>query len=222
MPKKKKNAEAWNGAVEASAAAAAPDAPPVHQPVLRKTYKQKLPCRIEDLEVADKADQLAKVIQEREAVRLARREANAAFREKLAFFDERLTDLAGEVAMHTAIRDVECKEYLIVETNEVQTFRTDTGEIIGRHTAEAADRQEALDLPIAEDENGELVEDPDHDTTPPPRAACDGCGIVGSHRPDCLLGVDEPGADDVGNPAGVLAGDPEWTDGPNPAPVTHG
>lgn len=120
-----------------------PSSPDPHEPVIRKRFKQKLPVRIGDELVSAKADKLAKTIHERNAVRLKRREANAEFREQLAYFDEMLESLATDVELHTESRDVECVERLTAQ-NEIETVRLDTGEILSTRTAEARDLQEDL------------------------------------------------------------------------------
>lgn len=120
-----------------------PSAPDRHEPVIRKTFKQKLPVRIGEALVSEKADKLAKTIHERNAVRLQRREANAQFREQLAYFDEMLESLATDVELHTESREVDCVERLTAQ-NEIETVRLDTGEILSTRTAEAKDLQEDL------------------------------------------------------------------------------
>jgi hypothetical protein len=112
--------------------------------VERKRYKEALPVRIEDSVVAAKAGELAKIIQDRAALLEEKREANANYREKISFFNELLDELATSVQKHTELRQVQCVERLIVETNQIEVVREDTGEVVRTRTADVSDRQEAL------------------------------------------------------------------------------
>lgn len=116
------------------------------QGVERARYNLKLPIRIGDAEVAVKAVDIAGVVRAREAVLEERREAAAKFRDRVKFFDERLLELSESIEQHTELRDVEVSEVLIVETNEIQVVRRDTGEIVSTRTASSEDVQERLEL----------------------------------------------------------------------------
>ena len=132
---------------------------PLRKGVERKRYKDKLPVKIPLDRVAENADELAKVIGQREMMLEEKRQANAKFRDKIHFFDERLTELGESVRSKTEIRDVEVVEMLIVETNEIRIVRLDTGEIVSTRTAEVQDRQEALELDEEELEAGGFEDD---------------------------------------------------------------
>lgn len=112
--------------------------------VERARYTKRLPVPVGSKRVAELADAMVVVIRERDAVQEQQRERNAAFRKKLASYDERFKELATSVEKRVDFVDVECVEKLVVETNEIQVIRADTGEVVETRTAEGADRQEAL------------------------------------------------------------------------------
>lgn len=120
--------------------------------VERARYTRKLAVPIDEVTAAKKGRELAKAVHERDAFKEARRADNAEARAKVAYFDERIEELATSVDECTEIRDVECVEVLVVETNEVQVTRLDTGEVVETRAAEAVDRQEVLDLDAQPDE----------------------------------------------------------------------
>lgn len=132
---------------------------PIHQPAERKRYMRDLPVRIEAEVVQVKAEELAKVIHHRLAVKEERRESMAEFKETLTGLDEREKSLADSIEKHTEIQPVECIEYLTAEDNSVRVVRSDTGEEIECRTAEAKDRQEVLALEPDADASDE--DDPD-------------------------------------------------------------
>jgi hypothetical protein len=165
MPKKppKKNATKkpkkapdpkWDGAVAASAEAA-PGAvvDTSREPVIRRKFKQKLPCRLDSAVKDAKGDELANVINRRLALLEERREAMAEFKQQITALDERERELAGDVSTRTESREVECIERLTV-TNEIEVVRLDTGEVIDRRNADGADLQDAIDFPEPEVEDG--------------------------------------------------------------------
>ena len=118
----------------------------------RRRFTSKWPGRIEAEDVVKKSDALAKVIQDRAVVSEERSAAASAYRGKLKFFDERLTELAESVASHTELRDVKCVEFLLTRTHEVVIIRQDTGEQVGEaRAATVKDRQgELFDEPNPE------------------------------------------------------------------------
>ena len=151
----------------AVAASEANGSPPLRKPVERRRFKEKLPVKIAAEAVAEKGDALAKVIHERNEMLEEQRESNSGFRERRAYFDQRLDELADSIESKTEIRLVPCIEYLIAETNEIQVVRQDTGEVVPSlsRIAEGGDRQEALKLNPDEDEDGEnaVRHNPDED-----------------------------------------------------------
>jgi hypothetical protein len=138
MAAKKKQADKWNGAVAASAAGVA-------GAVKKGAHVEKLPVRIERDKVEAKAKKMAIVIREREEVLEEKREANAEYRSKLNHFDEQLTELAASVESATEAKNVECIDYLL-PTNEIQTVRTDTGEVVETRAATSDELQAKLPL----------------------------------------------------------------------------
>jgi len=112
--------------------------------VERHRYEEKLPCKVEGVDIDAAAQEMARVHRQREAMREQKRETNAKFRERLNFFDERMTEL-GEIVEHkTERRSVEVVEYLIARTNEIRVVRQDTGEVIETRAAKADELQDGL------------------------------------------------------------------------------
>jgi hypothetical protein len=115
-----------------------------HDPVERTRYQESLPCSIVDADVQSRANELAKVIRQRDRLLDEKRESNATYRERIAFFDERLKELAESVEGKTERRPVDCIEWLYPELGEVRVVRTDTNEVVESRTATAEDMQESL------------------------------------------------------------------------------
>lgn len=110
----------------------------------RARYEERLPCKIEGVDVDKAAQEMAKVHRQREATREAKRASNAKFRERLNFFDERLSELAETVEGKTERRSVEVVEYLIPRTNEIRIVRQDTLEAIETRAAKPEELQEPM------------------------------------------------------------------------------
>lgn len=114
------------------------------EPVERARYQDSLPCTIGTDDVQVRASELAKVIRARDRLLDEKRESNATYRERIAFFDERLKELAESVEGKTERRPVDCVEYLYPEQGEVRVVRLDTNEVVESRTATAEDMQESL------------------------------------------------------------------------------
>lgn len=112
----------------------------------RARYPETLACKFDPVDLPERADALARVVQEREGVLEDKREANAKYREKLAALNERMSELAEQVGKKLERREVECVEYFIPRLNKVEVIRSDTGEVISQRAAKAEDRQEDLGL----------------------------------------------------------------------------
>jgi hypothetical protein len=134
--KKKDKPKDWSGAVGASTAA--------DGYVERARYQEPLLVKITPQDLQPKANELARVIAQRDAMKVNKREANAKFREQIAYFDERINELAESVREGSERRPVEVVERLNLRLNQVEVVRTDTGETISKRAATAEDRQETL------------------------------------------------------------------------------
>lgn len=131
-----------------------------------RRHKEKLPVKIDEATVALQATELAKTIRLREVVLEEKREANSAYRKKLDHFDEKLKEHAQAVEQHCVSATVECIDYLL-PNNEVQTVRTDTGEVVGTRTAESKDLQ--TNVPGTDDDDDDVVLDLDDTEDGEPR-----------------------------------------------------
>lgn len=128
--------------------------------VERGRFGQLLPVKIDPQTIETKSRELARVIREREVMLARKREDNANYREKLNFFDERLTELADSVTAGTQRQTVQCIEYLMAD-NSIRVIREDTGEIVETRTASAKDLQEPLPLEKKKREGKEVEETDD-------------------------------------------------------------
>jgi len=127
----------------------------VRQRIERATYTKELPIPASRKEIEGAASAMAIEIRKREQLLEQRRESMAGFKSKLTGVDEKLLDLCATVEKGTKKGSVKCKEYLIVETNEIQVVRTDTGEVVETRTASAEDRQDNLFPKLTSGDNPE-------------------------------------------------------------------
>jgi len=169
---------------------------------LGKPYKMALPCPISGEALHAKSDALAQVILDRLDLKEKKREANAQYREQNAHFDQMEETLAHEVRQHTESRDVEVFDQLILETQTVETVRSDTMEVVKTRPAEAKD----LQAPLAGIE---------------PASDSQGDGTVvklfGGKKPASRSEDDDDDDDDDGV---TIPEDSEWTEGSNPRPIS--
>ena len=121
----------------------------LREPIERKRFKEKLPVPISRNHLETKSQELAKVINDREAILVEKRAVNAEYREKLSFYDERLLQLAVDCTTHSEAREVECVEELVIETQTVRTVRLDTGAVIKERAATSDDLQVGIDMAAA-------------------------------------------------------------------------
>jgi hypothetical protein len=141
MPKKSKKtkAKATKAATKSNGAARKPGKGGVE----RARYEMELDCTIDAEIRATKGEELAKVCLERETFLEERRAENAAANDKRKAYDDRIESLSTAVMNGTEKRKVECIDVLL-PTNEIQTLRTDTGEVVDSKTATKEDLQEGL------------------------------------------------------------------------------
>jgi hypothetical protein len=111
--------------------------------VERNRYDEKLPCKTDAEVTTAKALELAKLEHQRTAFREAWKAQCAKARERRAYFEERIEELANEVDGQVEYRNVQVVEYLL-PTNEVMVVRGDTGEVIETRAADADDLQETI------------------------------------------------------------------------------
>jgi hypothetical protein len=120
--------------------------PVLREPVVRREFKMDLPVPISPEEATKAGHAMVREIRRREQLDEERREAMAEFRDRRAAIDEKCKELADSFENGTKKISVRVREELIVETNEIQVIRIDTGEVVERRAAKAEDRQETLPL----------------------------------------------------------------------------
>lgn len=127
--------------------------------VEKDRFEEALPVKIEASEADARARTLASVVHDHDALLDRRREVMAQFREKIAFFKERMKELSESVQACTEIRPVACVERLNTRQNAVEVVRLDTGEVVRSRAATAEDRQEEIpgfdDEPEVDDMGGD-------------------------------------------------------------------
>lgn len=111
--------------------------------VARQRRSERLPCKSDDSVVAIKARELARLEHLRTAFREDWKSKCSTARERRAYFEERIEELADEVDGQVEFKEVEVQDYLLPD-NEVIAVRLDTGEVIARKTATAEDLQETI------------------------------------------------------------------------------
>jgi len=141
-PTKKKG----KGAAKATAKSKANGAgkPLLRQPVEGKEYELDLAVPISATEARACGHLMAVKIVERTNYLERRRSIMANLRKEGDAIDEALKELAESFEKHTKKVAVRVRERLIVETNEVEIVRLDTGEVVKRRTASPGDRQQEL------------------------------------------------------------------------------
>jgi|HubBroStandDraft_2_1064218.scaffolds.fasta_scaffold01184_18 hypothetical protein len=116
----------------------------VREPVERARYTKQLPVRATKAEQLEAGKRLAVLYREHETVLEKRRSVMAGFREKISGIHENMDQAATTFEDGTKLEPVEVVERLVVETNEIQIVRLDTGEIVETKAATAEDRQETM------------------------------------------------------------------------------
>lgn len=110
----------------------------------RRRYVEKLPVPADHKTIERASKEMAKLIRDDESIAEERREAMADFKSRQNAIHEQQKQWADTVENGTRLADVPVIERLIVETNEIQVVRQDTGEVVSTRIADAQDRQEAL------------------------------------------------------------------------------
>lgn len=163
-----------------------------HAPSIRHRFIQKLACRIDEPALVTMAEGMAQLFEDLDAAEADRAEAMREHKATITGIKEKMKSLAKGVRSHTEMRDVECIERLTA-TQSIEVVRLDTGEVIEERAADAMDLQDDLFQETGEDGKTRNVRVED---APP-----------------------EPGPGDVEDPAAMLAGETQWTTGPNPKPI---
>ena len=142
MTKKKTNGHAEsNGAAETM---------PAEAKKVGQTYSMELQVKLDDEKLAAVRSELTTATVER-----VNKEAEVAYlRDEIKELKETEAKLVGKLERGSEEGQVYCQDYLL-PTNEVQTVRTDTGEVVRTRTAETDDLQDDLFPEDGLDEPGE-------------------------------------------------------------------
>lgn len=150
MAAKKGKKAKKKAAVAAKANGAAAIAPVLRQGVERARFHEDLPVSANDAEMSNMTASAGSLVGQIETLETEARESAKQFRAKLKSLRARERELGKRIRANVCMRPVQCVDRLIVETNEMQTVRTDTGEIIRTRPASDEDRQ--LDLAMQQRE----------------------------------------------------------------------
>lgn len=106
-----------------------------------KKLKKRLPCRLDDAEIAVLADKAHEHTQNAKSLKLRASEAAKDFKEKISSQSSRAEELLAQIHERMREEDVECGEIIIPDAGEAITLRFDTGEEINRRRITDEDRQ---------------------------------------------------------------------------------
>lgn len=119
--------------------------------VVRASFVESLPCKMDAAEVEALEHKLTTVTREK-----VRKEGEkVALSEEIKGLKKREDSLVAQLEDEAELRDIACEEIFYVETGAVDTVRTDSGEVIRTRSATDDDRQEDMTRTLAQ--NAELV-----------------------------------------------------------------
>lgn len=112
---------------------------------LLRTETRSLPCKLTDVELRDKADELATTVQAIEGEKARQDSVKAELKATMTELESRQTRLAQVVSRREQYRDVKC----IIELHEndiIKEIRDDTGETLQIRPARDAERQQTMEF----------------------------------------------------------------------------
>ena len=101
---------------------------------------QMLPVRMTEGELLAKADELVRTLHAIKMEEADQTDTKSAMKERLGRLQTEAEMLANIVRSKTEMREVETKVRLVNEKGVVETFRVDTGEVIGTRVMTAEER----------------------------------------------------------------------------------
>jgi hypothetical protein len=102
-------------------------------------FSRELPCRLSDAEVAERADAMARAIEQRDEVDAERVATAKGFKRQLDGIQELISQLARQVRDRSESREVPCKTEVDSE-GCVLVIRQDTGEVIEQRNAQPGEQ----------------------------------------------------------------------------------
>lgn len=120
-----------------------------------KTTIESLPCEMTPAELALKSSQMASKLDELNGVEAEKSRVTKKLGEDMKTLKAQLDHLGTEVRTGIEYRPIECYEVPRYERLKVDLVRMDTGEIVRSRAMHPNERQEALDLGVAEAHSGE-------------------------------------------------------------------
>lgn len=93
---------------------------------------RKLPCKLTDLELAAKSDEMAERVTDLRVEQDKKKEANSKANAAIKALEVDILNLAREITAKVELRDVEVKEMPNWNDRTMETVRMDSGDMISR------------------------------------------------------------------------------------------
>lgn len=117
-----------------------------------RTFHERMPCRLTDVELVERGASLAEAFAEAETLEADRKNANDGFKARIEIAEGKVRDLSNVLRTKQETREVELIEEYIFATNTVRVKRGDTKEVVRERAMTQDERQETLPLEDSEKE----------------------------------------------------------------------
>jgi hypothetical protein len=115
-----------------------------------KVYiKKSLPVTLTEMELLQKAKELAKLQQDKTSAEEQAKSAAATFKDKIAGAQSNINILSRDISNGYEYRDVDCYWEMDYKTRKKNLIRTDTGEVVKTEEISASEMQKEMDLKAA-------------------------------------------------------------------------
>lgn len=124
-----------------------------------------LPCKVSDLEKADKRTRIAALLTRYDAVEAKKKEVTSTFSTEMKQLRSEMSKLAREVDTGVEEKPVLCEERPVYPQNAMQTVRLDTNEIVSERALKSEELQTNMTIVApskrADDDDDGIIEDDD-------------------------------------------------------------
>lgn len=118
-------------------------------PMKVEPYTTHLKVLLTKEEIADRADQAAGLLEDRDNKEREQKDHAKAEKAVIDSIETELRRVSGEVRTKATWRDVQCERRFVYDKGKVQEYRLDTGEMISERDMNEAEKQR--DLPFDDD-----------------------------------------------------------------------
>ena len=115
---------------------------------MKTKITRELPVMLSDTQIALKADELARAVNERTRLERDLKDYAAGERKKIKDQKAKAKELAEQIESEQETAEVDCEEEHIFQQNKVVVRRLDTREIVEERPMSAEERQETLPLGV--------------------------------------------------------------------------